>query len=87
MEKGSELVIVKGYPRTAERARMLWTCVWISGSARSMSFTGFDSSADNVQRSGCSYKSNGVLTHKDELPVSLQDLTLMADDMVMGNDD
>lgn len=36
---------------------------------------------------GCCYKSNGVLTRKDELPVSLQDLTLMADDMVMWNDD
>ena len=52
-----------------------------------MSFTGFDSSADNVRWSGATQKSKGELTRKDELPVSLQDLTFVANDMVMRNDD
>jgi hypothetical protein len=89
VEKGSESMRVTGYPRTVEGARMLRTCVWINGSARSMSFTGFDSSADNAKRSDAVTVRNatGILTRKDELTVSLQDLTPVANDMVMGNDD
>lgn len=90
VEKGSESMrVTTGYPRTAEEARMLRTCVWISGSARSMSFTGFDSSADNARRSDAvtDRKATGMLTRKDELPVTLQDLTVVANSMVMGNND
>ena len=89
VEKGFESMRVTGYPRTAEGARMLRTCVWISGSARNMSFTGFDSSANNVNWSDAVTvrKAMRMLTRKDELTVSLQDLTPVANDMVMGNDD
>ena len=54
-----------------------------------MSFTGFDSSADNIKWLAAVTVRNatGVLTRKDELPMSFQDLTPVANDMVMGYDD
>jgi hypothetical protein len=51
-DPGPVFRIRKGYSRTTVGVRILWTCVWIRGSAHSMSFTGFDSSSNGVKAVG-----------------------------------